>query len=231
MDLQTFVDEDGMNENGEEIAEKDYYISKVYDIREDGMVEILMPMEKAKMILLSVDEEYQVYFYANKGIFTGTARVAERYRDENVTVAVLEMISTLKKQQRREYYRYCCMIGMTSRKLGLEEATDYEENHRLLSGEEPDGKCVIVDISGGGMRFVSPEKYERGNLIHCRFMIKVKDENRIYNVVMRILDCRDMGNGTKNVEYRGQFIAMGNYERESIIKFIFEEERKLRQRK
>ncbi|MBE5895030.1 MAG: hypothetical protein E7285_05135 [Lachnospiraceae bacterium] len=227
IDLQTYVEEDE-DENGTS-PEKEYYVSKVYDVREDGMVEILMPMERAKMILLSVNEEFEVYFYARRGIYTCVARVADRYRDENVSVAVLELETPLKKQQRREYFRYCCMIGMTTRPLAGEEIRDYEEDRFLNTEKEPEGKCVIVDISGGGMRFVSAENYERDQMVYCKFILNYKGEARIYNTVVRIIDIREVGNHTGKKEYRGQFIGISNFERESIIRFIFEEERKMRQ--
>lgn len=211
--------------------EKKFYITKVYDVNEDGQLEILMPMEKLKTILLSQGSEFQIYVYAKRGIYTCRVTVAERYKTDTVVVAVLDLDTDLVKHQRREYYRYGCIIGMNSRELSDQEANDYidKKDTRMLA--VPQDKSVIVDISGGGLRFVSQEKYTNGSLIYCRYMLNVRDENRTYDVVIRLLASYPVVNNQKNTEYRGQFVHIGNSDREDIIKYIFDEERKMRQRR
>lgn len=210
--------------------ERKFYITKIYDIKDEDRVEILMPMDKTKMLLLPVDSEYQVFFYAEKGIFTCEARVEERYRDNQFAVAVLELTTDLKKQQRREFYRYSCVIGMNSRQLTEEEEVNYLSTKDSSLFDDPEGKSVIVDISGGGMRFVTEEKYEKGKMIYCKFSLNVKGQQKNYFCVVKILDERPVGNHTGNVEYRAEFMYMDNEVRESIIRFIFEDERKMLKR-
>lgn len=207
--------------------ERKFYITKIYDIRDEDHVEILMPMDKTKLLLLPVDSEYQVFFYAEKGIFTCEARVEERYRDNQFAIAVLELTTELKKQQRREYYRYSCVIGMNARQLTEEEEQTYLATKETLLFDDPVSKSVIVDISGGGMRFVTEEKFEKGKMIYCKFSLKVRDQYKNYSCVVKILDERPVGNQTKNVEYRAEFMYMDDQIRESIIRFIFEDERKM----
>lgn len=217
-----------INDEIEAEEDKKFYITKVYDVNEDGQLEILMPMEKLKTILLSQGAEFQLYVYAKKGIYTCDVVVAERYKTDTVVVAVLDQLTELVKQQRREYYRYGCIIGMNSKELTEEEAVIYMEKKdtRLLA--EPTDKSVIVDISGGGIRFVSPAHYTQGNLIYCRYILNVHEEHKMYNVVIRLLASYPVVNNSKNTEYRGQFMYLGSAEREDIIKYIFEEERRMR---
>ncbi len=209
-------------------GEKKYYITKVYDVNEDGTVELVMPIDKGKLIVLSEGEEYDLYFYAGKGIYACRGRVVSRRRDDNIAVGVLEPLTELKKHQRREYYRYGCVVGMTTRQLPEWEEKDYMEKNRLDVLAEPTEKSVIVDISGGGLRFVSAEDYDLDRLVNCRFMLTVKGVTKTHNLVMRILSVAKMPNNAGNKEYRGQFIYIENGEREDIISFIFEEERKMR---
>lgn len=207
--------------------DKKFYITKIYDIPDENQVDVLMPMDKTKLLLLEVDTEFQVFFYARKGIYTCEARVMERYREDQFVVASLELTTALKKQQRREYYRYSCVIGMNSRQLNEEEEEQYykTKNSDLLS--EPEGKSVIVDISGGGIRFVSADVYEKGKMVYCRFQLALNGQQITYGCVVKILHIQPVGNHTKNMEYRGEFVFMEERIRESIIKFIFEEERRM----
>lgn len=211
--------------------EKKFYITKVYDINEDGQLEVLMPMEKLKTVLLSQNSEYVLYAYGKKGIFTCNVTVAERYKTDSVIVAVLDLDTELKKQQRREFFRYDCVIGMNSRELTDEEAVLFLDKHDTRLLPTPTDKSVIVDISGGGLRFVSPAKYNKGNLILCRYMLNVHEESRTYDSVVRLLSSYPVANNAKNTEYRGQFLFIGNNDREDIIKYIFEEERRMRQKR
>lgn len=219
---------------GEEEVVKDkrnFYITKVYDITEEDRFEIFMPLDKTKIQLLPVGERYEVYFYGQKGIYTCKAEIVERYKNENAAVAILELRSQITKHQRREYYRYSTIIGMAGYMLTDEEEMQYLEHKNLVYDIEPQDKCVIVDISGGGMRFVSAAKYELNHLVQCKFILRVKEENQTFECVVRILGKKPVANNPINTEYRGQFLFMSSYDREQIIRFIFEEERKLRQRK
>ena len=54
---------------------------------------------------------------------------------------------------------------MVSRELSETEEAVYEEKKRFVSSNPPSDKGVIVDISGGGIRFISPAKYELGKQI------------------------------------------------------------------
>lgn len=210
-------------------GEKHYYITKVYDMNEDDdEIEILMPMEKTRMIVLSVGEEYELYFYAGKGIYTCTAEVTSRRNDSGIAVAVLEPLTELSRHQRREYFRYDCVIGMTARPLGPDETRLYETHKELDPLRDPQDKGVIVDLSGGGIRFVSAENYTVGSLIHCRFILPIKGQMNTYNEVLRILAEDTVANNPSNREYRGQFLGMVNGDREDIIRYIFDEERKMR---
>ena len=217
-------------EEEETEEEKKYFITKIYDIPDTEHVDVLMPMEKTKLLLLEVDTEFQAFFYGRKGIYTCSARVSERYREEQFVVAVLELTSELKKQQRREYYRYSCVIGMNTRQLTDEEAVQYETTKNSDLFETPEDKSVIVDISGGGIRFVTPKDYEKGKLVYCRFLLRDGDRQKTYSCVVKVLNSQPVGNHTKNVEYRGEFRYLDDRERESIIHFIFEEERRMRRK-
>ena len=93
---------------------KKIYESKVYDILSEDTMEIAMPMEKTKLILLPVDSEYDIVFYGASGLYQCFARIIDRYKSNNVYILVIELTSNLRKYQRREYYRFSCALEMLS---------------------------------------------------------------------------------------------------------------------
>ncbi len=207
------------------------YYSKVYEILSEDSMEIIMPMEKTKLILLPVDGEYNMVFYGATGLYQCFARVADRYKSNNVYILVMELTSNLRKYQRREYYRFSCALEMCSRTLEEEEVQAIEQKEPyVLQPNLPIKRSVIVDISGGGLRFMSSQRYEPGSLIYCSYHLLKGTKHKKYEVVGKVLAVKELENRRGTFEHRVQYYNLDTRTREEIIRFIFEEERKSRKR-
>lgn len=206
--------------------ERKTYQSKVIDVLSEDRIEISMPMEKTKLILLPVDGEYDLYFYMDNGLYQCYARVVDRYKNNSMYVLVLDLISNLRKHQRREYYRFSCALEMNSRALEKEEVALAGKKDELFIPQLPLKSSVIVDISGGGLRFVANYAYEAQSLILCKYHLMINGENKEYNLVGKVLSVRELENRKGVFEHRVQYVNVDATEREEIIKYIFDEERK-----
>lgn len=207
------------------------YNSTVLDVLSEDTMEITMPMEQTKLILLPVDSEYDLVIYGATGLYQCFARIIDRYKSNNVYVLVVELTSNLRKYQRREYYRFCCALEMCSRNLEEEEIQALEKKvPYILQPGLPLKRSIIVDISGGGLRFMSTQKYEPESLIYCRYHLITGGERKLYEVVGKVLAVKELGNRPGTYEHRVQYYDLDNDTREKIIKFIFEEERKERKK-
>jgi len=211
-------------------ANRKVYQSKVFDILSEDRLEITMPMEKTKLILLPVDAEYDMYFYAKSGLFQCFARIIDRYKSNNVYILVVELTSNLRKFQRREYYRFSCALEMGTRILEEEEVTAVEKKQDYLVPGLPLQRSVVVDISGGGIRFVADRLYEVGSLMYCKYQLVINGKVKEYNLVGKVLNNHEIENRPGDYEHRIQYINITEAEREEIIRYIFEEERKNRQK-
>lgn len=219
------------NTNKDQEAEKKIYYSLVNEIQSEDRLEITMPMEQTKLILLPVDDEYDVVFYGSSGLYQCFARIIDRYKSNNVYVLVLELTSNLRKYQRREYYRFSCALEMCTRTLEEEEIKAIEKKvpYTLTSGL-PLKRSVIVDISGGGLRFMSSLRYEPESLIYCSYHLLRGGERKQYEVIGKILSVQELDNRPGTFEHRVKYMNMDEETREEIIRFIFEEERRSRKR-
>lgn len=214
--------------SGEEENRKTYN-SKVYDIIGDDRLEVVMPMEQTKLILLPVDAEYEVFFYTENGLFECVTRVIDRYKSNNVYLLLLELVTNLRKYQRREYYRFCCALDMNTRDLAREEIIATEQHQTYLVPGLPLKHSVIVDISGGGLRFICDYPYEKESYIYCNYTLLHKDTSKEYEIVCKVLDVRELENRKGEYEHRVQYVNIDTKTREEIIQFIFESERRSRQ--
>ncbi len=207
------------------------YSTIVYEIVSEDCLEIQMPMEKAKLILLPVGKEYEVCFYAGAVLYKCFARVEDRYKRGTIYLLLLELTSNLRKYQRREYYRFSCILEMLSRNLEeqeIEVTSDKNKDTINLQPGLPLKRSVIVDISGGGLRFISTVRYEAGSLILCTYNLYISGQRQHYEVVGKVLAVKEMENKRGNYEHRVEYYNMDVKAREAIIKYIFEEERKNR---
>lgn len=221
---------DKMNEESAE-EKKKLYNSMVHDILSEDTLEITMPMEKTKLILLPVDSEYDLVFYGDSGLYQCFARIIDRYKSNNVYILVVELTSNLRKFQRREFYRFSCALEMCARNLQEEEVQALESRlpYALTPGL-PLKQSVIVDISGGGLRFISTQKYEPDNLLYISYHLLKNGERKKYEVIGKVLSVRKLENRPGTWEHRVQYYDMDTATREEIIKYIFEEERKSRKK-
>lgn len=215
----------------DEKEKKRVYKSQVYDILSEDRLEISMPMEKSKLILLPVDVEYDLYFYTAGGLYQCFAKVIDRYKTGHNYLLLMELTSNLRKFQRREYYRLSCALEMNSRELKKEEIEAIEqEEYDCLAPGLPLKRSIIVDISGGGIRFVGAYAYEPESLVCCKYHLLVDGREKEYNLVAKIIAVRELEDRKGLFEHRAQYININTLEREEIIRFIFEEERKNRKR-
>lgn len=207
------------------------YVSQVQSVLSDERMEIVMPMEGTKIVLLPVDAVFDMYLTTRNGLYQCFMRVIDRYKSNNVYLLVVELTSNLRKYQRRDYYRFSCALEMKSRELSRDEIRVVDTVEEFITPGLPLKQSVIVDISGGGLRFLSNHQYEPGSLIYINYCLLIKEKVKEYNLVGKVLAIKPSENRKGVYEHRVQYVNIGNEEREEIIRYIFEEERKHRSSK
>lgn len=202
------------------------YISKVLEKDNDYEMKIAMPIQGGKIIPLSVGESLMACFYSNQGaMYECRINITDRYKEGNLFVLEIETASQLKKVQRRNFYRYTCMLAMQYIVLA-EDAN--EEEIMDESNSEVWKQAVAMDVSGGGIRIASKIKEEEGTHIEIKLpLVNGKERTVLYTKakIIRVLPSSQSG----VYELRAEFVDILEADREEIIKYIFDMERKKRQ--
>jgi c-di-GMP-binding flagellar brake protein YcgR len=226
-----------------ELDSEKTYKSQILDFIDDKTLTILMPMEKVRIIPLSVGDKYIIRFFTKKGLYQCNSIILGRSKLNNIYVLTVELTSDLEKKQRREFYRLECVLDMEYYLLSdaeisimnkikannLKSDTEFENYVNALDECKREWhKGIVVDISGGGAKFVSDKLHEYGNIIHITipFNSTIKLKNKWLKAV--IASSEKLMNRQGSYEHRIQFKDMSKDDREIIIKYIFEEERKHR---
>ncbi len=225
------VERISLRDDADNDLKRKVYHSKVCELISEDRMEIMMPQEGSKLLLLQVDSEYDLYFYTENGLYQCFARVIDRYKSNNVYMSLMELTSNLRKQQRREYYRFSCALEMNAR--GVTEAEiqrSMDEMIPLAMPAEKLNKGIIVDISGGGLRFVIDKKYEIDSLVNCIYNLVIEGEKKEYDLVGKVLGVKEISNRPGIYEHRIKYVNIHTEEREEIIRYIFQQERNTRKR-
>lgn len=204
------------------------YRTSVYDILDDGRLELVMPMEQTKLVLLPIDGEYDVCFFSHGGMYRADVRIVDRQKINGTYIVVAEMISNLHKFQRREYYRFNCVIEMKAREMTRQETEAFAKGLTYLISEKDMTRGVIVDISGGGTRFVSRQKFHEDSILLMSFKLPIMENERSFLLAAKVIYSGEIENRTNEFENRVKFEFIDTTTREEIIKYIFDEERKNR---
>lgn len=210
--------------------------SMIYDIKEDGSLEIGMPSEGGKMVLLTTGVRYNLLFYAQGKMYECIGQVKERYKTDNLYMVTMELKSNLSKVQRRAYYRYECLLDMfyfpvTEAEVEISESEEILAYYREQFPEVLTEKGVAVDISGGGMRFISDKPLEEGKHVLLTLHLVSGKFDREFLIVGTVIQSNKMETDIRKYEHRIKFNMRDDRVREQIIQYIFMEERKNRKNK
>ena len=212
--------------------------SQVLDIMENGNIEISMPTEAGKLILLPLGIRYEMIFYTRNGMYRAVGQVKERYKKDNVYMLEMEFKTQLEKHQRREFFRYPFLLDFSYYTITEAEAKMGSGDAIFIHLRDGSGDQLnleqhgqIVDLSGGGMRFIVDQKLDSDQ--YALFEIHLENENvdKVYYIIGIVVSCVTAENlRDGRYEARARFLIQSDNVREEIIRFIFEEERRTRQR-
>lgn len=196
---------------------------RVMDLPGFNLVRITMPFYEGRIVPLAVGDQYMMNVYAQKGIYGSRFVVVQRMKEGNVFLVDMEIQEPLKKVQRREFFRHNCRIPASYSMMTLDDIAPFS----LEELEDMDWKKgVLLDISGGGVKMVSEYRENIHLLVLLRFPITVDGVTEEIIQYGRLIASTPNKNNKILFEQRIEFEHIGDKEREKIIRFIFDEERK-----
>lgn len=221
------------------------YTSQILDIAADGVLNIAMPIEKGKLIPLTIDDKYQMYLFSSKGLYQCNILITNRYKDDKLFILTVQILSELEKFQRREFYRLDCLIDISyhclselekklTEKFIHNDFTSEEEkaiwNDKLEELEKVSYQGLLTDLSGGGAKFISDMKLDEELIVSMVIDLQIGSITKQLQLQGDVITSIKLPNRIGYYEHRIKFTDILKEERETIIKYIFEEERRLRRR-
>ena len=158
-----------------------------------------------------------VYMQDENTLYRFFARVLERKTADGRAVMKILRISEIDEAQRRRYYRFRCSLPVKYRVLENID-TDLEKEFK---------KGVTADLSGVGMCLHLNEEVNISSIIECELEIGDMDLVLIGHIVRRLRrSLVDAVPAVFEYEVGILFSDITERDRDLIIKFIFEEQRR-----
>ena len=207
------------------LIDKQEYVSKILRFTDDGII-IYKPVFNGLELTFIDDKYYDMIFYVKDCLFKAKVVLSDIYKEDGIDVVELDMMSELERYQRREYYRidYYCNIEYKILEV-------YNENGEMERHSGTWCKAKLSNISGGGMKFNSDTGIPTAKRVFLKFTLGEGKARTAYSCLANVVLISKKDVGKIIYEYRVSFSDIDESERENIVKFVFEEERKMRRKK
>ena len=211
---------------GRKVSDKKYG-SQVLDFDGDRTAKIAMPIREGKVIPLEIDDDYNLCFFTNSGLYQCTAQIKKRYTENRMYVMDVIFLTPLKKFQRRKFYRLDCLFPIRYRIVPKEQ---FEKRNEAEHDNEKDEilweEGTISDLSGGGIRFHGNVECKKGDFVEIVLPLSLQSGIIPLSLYMKVVSCVHFEGSRVAYETRGEFLNINEKERETVIKYVFEEQRR-----
>lgn len=207
------------------------YASQVFEMRNDNILRVSMPIEHGRIIPLSKGKKFDAFFYTAKGLYQCRVIIIDRFKINNIYMMDIELLTEPVKYQRRQYYRLELNIPVRYMQITETESNvmaNEEELPERLENLAEYHTGDTIDISGGGLRFTGDTLVEKGNRIAVVFDIDYEGNIERYLLAADVIMSFAIPQHHGMYEHRVEFKDISKENREMLIKYIFQEERKIR---
>lgn len=232
-----------LDKNGKQAQEGKTLVSKLMDFLDSDVISITTPFLNGRIIPMEVGEYYNLCFYTDKGLYQCRGVALNNHREDKSIMSVLRITSNLEKYQRRQYYRLECIQDIEYRIVSEEEELlEQRIAQNVISSQELLEKCKarllelqrdwhrgsMTDISGGGAKFTSDQLHHAGDKLKLKLGLISSEVKKEFILDAVIVYSGIIANRRDIFEHRVKYINISRKDREELIKYIFEQERKRR---
>ena len=211
------------------------YKSSLFEFVNDREIEISMPTENGRMVLFQIGLRCHMTIYTKRGLYACVATVQKRFKKDNFFVLQMYLTEEPKKFQRREFFRVEAAIDLNYMIVGpefleLPSSEEVFEKAQEMNFNQYQVPAITIDISGGGIKFASDEKIPVDSLLLIVIRLTNEKIDQTFFLITQIIESME------SPRVRGKYITRGKFhfkdinDRETIVRFVFEEERRIRRK-
>ena len=189
---------------------KGQYRSRIEEVGE-RLLSIGAPFDQGELVPLREGTKVRVTFWDESASYSFEGEIMQRIAVP-IPLFILVMPDTLEKVQRRDYVRIAVSFPVTFRMVTRE-------------GLSEPYKAIMLDLSGGGMRFSTKEPVEIYSLLYAQFSLP----NERLEIPVRVTRAEKIED-TKQYSVSVKFHEISERERDKIIRCVFDIQRAIRKK-
>lgn len=185
-------------------GENEEYASRVISL--DSEIELMVenPSKEGKEVHFLNGTRLDVVFQVeNHDLHSFETEIVAKVR-EKINLLKLRRLGEVKKLQRRNFYRVKSDLDVIVRRLG---DVIFEET-------------IILDISGGGLKFLSRQDFKLGDLVELNITLLGED----LDLEAKVVKVDKIGFGKSEVSV--EFYDLYEDDQNVIVKYVFEKQRR-----
>ncbi|MCL2577303.1 MAG: flagellar brake protein [Defluviitaleaceae bacterium] len=190
------------------------YVTTVAAVMEDGRVLLDIMRLGGEEKRLDPKLQYILRFFTERGIIKFPAVMRGYVKKGNYDYMFFQTSGTAEKIQRRQAFRLSCGIDVDF--LVLSDTEEVAENQGFLR-----------DISSGGVRLLTKNKLDEGQLLQLKLPMIKPD----FNLYAMILSIKEISEAKYLWQYGVEFVGTSEADEEKIVMYVHNEQHKARSRK
>lgn len=188
------------------------YVSQVVELNDNDFLNILIPIYRTQDVALRQDSIITLVIPKGEAVYEFKAVVYEKLF-QRIPLLRLKIISEVNKIQRRNFFRLKMMRDVQVRLI--EDIKEKRYGEKII--------CNLRDISAGGILISANKEFQENALLEL-----ILDLNGIELIAYGTIVRRTLTVSHKYpYAYGVKFDKMSEFDKNKVMKFIFEEQRKL----
>ncbi len=191
--------------------------SRVEEIFPDKII-FAAPLKRGMAIPLKKGDVITVHYWGQTAGYSFTTKILETKLQRLLPVIVAAKPEKVTRIQRRNFLRIPVALRLT---FSILEDLEHNSGSEIFHTE-------TVDLSGGGVMIKSPVKLLRDQCLEIELTLPRKGTINVTGKVVRIQETKGKG---KPIYLVGiDFLVIKESDRDKIVAFVFEYERKMRKK-
>ena len=196
-----------------DVSEGEYkgkYRTRIEEVGE-RLLMVGAPFKHREVVALREGTKVTLTFWDEAAAYSFEGKIMQRIAVP-IPMLVLEMPNSVAKVQRRNYVRVPALYELSFRSVTKEGLSDSQQG-------------TLLDLSGGGMRFLTKNRLESNALVYVQLCLP-KGDLQLPVRVCRAVKIEETKRYTVSVEFH----EISERERDQIIRCVFDIQRTMRQK-
>ncbi len=206
------------------LAKNTIGVFEITDIRNDNLID--MKLMDNKEIELKTKLCYEMTIYNEGNVYICNVYVQEPFISDIDTKATVRIVSPFSSARRRSHQRHMCYLPFEYAIYNDLWQKKDEDDIELNDAVYQYSKSYINDISGGGFRFISDEYINISDVFKVKISLPEPYNCILTDIYADVVSCQKTMNADGKYDIRLKYLKMPEDTRESIIRYVFELEKK-----